>query len=70
VLQLTAGVPAACGASGDTGFSVSTGPITLNTGTAAYCIDETGVIRVNSAAAGGGAGPAAPCATSGFPPLQ
>jgi prepilin-type N-terminal cleavage/methylation domain-containing protein len=70
VLQLTAGVPAACGASGDTGFSVSTGPITLNTGTAAYCIDETGVIRVNSAAAGGGAGPPAPCATSKFPPLQ
>jgi type IV pilus assembly protein PilA len=67
---LTAGVPAACGASGDTGFSVGTGPITLNTGTAAYCIDETGVIRVNSAAAGGGASPPAPCATSGFPPLQ
>ena len=70
VRQLTAGVPAACGASGDTGFSVATGPLTLNTGTAAYCIDETGVIRVNSAAAGGGAGPAAPCSTSGFPPLQ
>ena len=69
-LALTTGVPAACAASGDNGFSVSAGPVTLSTGTAAYCIDETGVIRVNSAAAGGGAGPASPCATSGFPPLQ
>ncbi len=51
VLALTAGVPAACaGASGFTGFSVSAGPVTLSTGTAAYCIDETGVVRVDSAA--------------------
>ncbi len=69
VLALTAGVPAACGASGFTGFTVSAAPVTLSTGTAAYCIDETGVIRVNSQAAALGF-IAAPCAGSGFPPLQ
>src|SRR5580704_14795807 len=39
---------AACGASGDTGFSVTAAPVSLSTGTAAYCIDETGVIRFDS----------------------
>jgi prepilin-type N-terminal cleavage/methylation domain-containing protein len=65
--QLTAGVPAACGASGDTGFSVSATPVTLNsTGTTSYCIDETGVVRVNAA----GVLIPPPCSASGFPPLQ
>ena len=64
---LTAGVPAACGASGDTGFSISATPITLgSTGTASYCVDETGVVRVNAA----GIVIPAPCAASKFPPLQ
>jgi type IV pilus assembly protein PilA len=66
-LSLTAGVPAACGVSGDTGFSVSATPVTLNsTGTTSYCVDETGVVRVNAA----GIVIAPPCAGSGFPPLQ
>jgi type IV pilus assembly protein PilA len=68
VLALTAGVPAACGASGFTGFSVSAGPVSLSTGTAAYCIDETGVIRVDSAATV--LEVMNPCANSGKPPLQ
>jgi type IV pilus assembly protein PilA len=66
--QLTTGIPAACGVSGFTGFSVSAGPVTLSTGTAAYCIDETGVLRVDSAATAGEA--MNPCATSTKPPLQ
>jgi prepilin-type N-terminal cleavage/methylation domain-containing protein len=66
-VALTAGVPAACGVSGDTGFSVSATPVTLgSTGTASYCVDQTGVIRVNAL----GVVIAAPCSTSGFPPLQ
>ena len=65
--QLTAGVPAACGASGDTGFSISATPVTQNsTGTTSHCIDETGVVRVNAA----GFLIPPPCSTSGFPPLQ
>jgi prepilin-type N-terminal cleavage/methylation domain-containing protein len=68
VLALTAGVPAACAGSGFTGFSVSAGPVSLSTGTAAYCIDETGVIRVDSAATV--LEVMNPCATSGKPPLQ
>lgn len=66
-VALTAGVPAACGVSGDTGFSVSATPVTLNsTGTTSYCVDETGVVRVNAA----GVLIAPPCSGSGFPPLQ
>jgi type IV pilus assembly protein PilA len=68
--QLTAGIPASCGASGDTGFSVSASPVTLSsTGIARYCIDETGVVRVDSAGATNAPIPA-PCSRSGFPPLQ
>ena len=64
---LTSGIPAACGASGDTGYTISATPITQgSTGTASYCVDDTGVIRVNAA----GVVIAAPCYTSGFPPLQ
>ena len=66
VLALTTGVPAGC-ASGDTGFSISASPTGVSTGTASYCIDETGVLRVNAAAAGP-IGP--PCSGSGLPPLQ
>jgi hypothetical protein len=40
----------------------------LSTGTAAYCIDETGVVRVDSAATVGEV--MNPCSTSGKPPLQ
>ncbi|MFY9802165.1 MAG: prepilin-type N-terminal cleavage/methylation domain-containing protein [Candidatus Acidiferrales bacterium] len=66
-VALASGVPAACGASGDTGYSISATPVTLgSTGTASYCVDETGVIRVNSS----GVAIPAPCANSGFPPLQ
>ena len=68
VPSLTTGIPAACGTSGFTGFSVSAGPISLSTGTAAYCIDETGVVRVDSAATVGEL--MNPCSTSGKPPLQ
>ena len=66
-VQLTAGVPVACGVSGDTGFSVTAQPTTANsTGIASYCIDETGVVRVDPA----GSLIPAPCTTSGFNPLQ
>jgi len=68
VVQLTTGIPAGCATSGFTGFSVSAGPVTLNTGTAAYCIDETGVVRVDSAATVLEA--MNPCSASGKPPLQ
>jgi type IV pilus assembly protein PilA len=65
--QLTAGIPAACGTSGDTGFSVTAQPVTANsTGIASYCIDETGVVRVDPA----GSLLSAPCSKSGFSPLQ
>jgi type IV pilus assembly protein PilA len=65
---LTAGIPAACGGSGDTGFSVTAAPVSLSTGTAAYCVDETGVIRVDSAGTVGEN--MNPCSASGKPPLQ
>jgi prepilin-type N-terminal cleavage/methylation domain-containing protein len=65
--SLTAGIPAACGASGDSGYSVSATPNLLGaTGINSYCIDESGVIRVNSV----GLVIPAPCSNSGFPPLQ
>ncbi len=65
--SLTLGVPVACGASGDTGYTVSATPITQGiTGTASYCVDDTGVIRVNAA----GVVIPAPCDQSGFSPLQ
>jgi len=67
VLQLTANVPAGCANSGDTGFAVTANPLSANTGTTAYCIDTTGVIRSNTAAAIAGA--AAGCPT-GDSPLQ
>jgi type IV pilus assembly protein PilA len=65
-VALTAGVPAACGASGDVGFSISATPVSASTGTASYCVDESGVIRVNSL----GTLIAPTCSKSGFPPLQ
>jgi type IV pilus assembly protein PilA len=68
VAQLTTGIPAACPGSGWTGFSVSAGPITLSTGTAAYCIDETGVVRVDSGAVANEN--LNICSASGKPPLQ
>ncbi len=67
VVALTTGVPVACGASGDSGYSISATPVALGTtGTASYCVDETGVIRVN----GTGVVIPPPCSSSGFPPLQ
>jgi type IV pilus assembly protein PilA len=68
VLALPTGVPAGCATSGFTGFSVSAGPVTLNTGTAAYCIDETGVVRVDSAATA--LENMNNCSATGKPPLQ
>jgi type IV pilus assembly protein PilA len=69
VVALTTGIPAACGGkSGFTGFSVSAGPLALSTGTSAYCIDETGVVRVDSGATA--LENLNPCSTSGKPPLQ
>ncbi|HEX5424157.1 MAG TPA: prepilin-type N-terminal cleavage/methylation domain-containing protein, partial [Candidatus Acidoferrales bacterium] len=51
-VQLMTGIPVACGASGDTGFEVSAVPITVNTtGTASYCIDDSGVLRIDSTGA-------------------
>jgi type IV pilus assembly protein PilA len=61
--------PGVCPAVGLTGFSVTAIPITLNsTGNAAYCIDETGVVRIDVNGVGGGM--LAGCAQSLFPPLQ
>ena len=68
IASLTTGIPAACKTSGFTGFSVTAAPISLSTGTAAYCIDETGVIRVDSAATVGEL--LNPCSLSTKPPLQ
>lgn len=67
VVALVSGVPAACGGmSGDSGYSISATPVAASTGTASYCVDETGVIRVNAA----GVLISPPCSTSGYPPLQ
>ena len=67
VAQLVAGIPAACGASGDTGFEVSAVPITVNTtGTASYCIDDGGAVRVDSAG-GAGANGVYPCPAAMVP---
>lgn len=67
IASLTAGIPAACGASGDSGYSVSATPSFVGaTGINSYCIDESGVIRVNST----DLLIPAPCSLSGFPPLQ
>jgi prepilin-type N-terminal cleavage/methylation domain-containing protein len=65
---LTSGIPAACGGtSGDSGYSISATPVALGTtGTASYCVDETGVIRVSAI----GVLIPPPCSSSGFPPLQ
>jgi len=64
---LTLGIPAACGVSGDSGYSISATPVSLGTtGSASYCVDETGVIRFNTA----GVLIPPPCASSGYPPLQ
>lgn len=65
--QLLAGVPAACGASGDTGFEVSAVPLTLNvTGTASYCIDDSGGVRVDTTG-GPGANGVYPCPAAMVP---
>jgi type IV pilus assembly protein PilA len=67
VAALTLGIPAACGASGDSGYSISATPLAVGvTGTSSYCVDETGVIRVNA----NGALIPPPCSGSGYPPLQ
>ncbi len=67
VVALASGVPTACGASGDSGYSISATPVTPgSTGTSSYCVDETGVIRVNAT----GVLIPPPCSSSGYPPLQ
>ena len=61
--------PLGCPAVGLTSFSAVAIPITVNsTGNAAYCIDATGVVRVDVAGAMGGG--LANCSGSGFGPLQ
>jgi type IV pilus assembly protein PilA len=65
-VALTAGVPKGCAASGDVGFSISATPVSASTGTSSYCVDETGVIRVNPL----GTLIAPTCSKSGFTPLQ
>jgi type IV pilus assembly protein PilA len=66
---LVGNIPNGCTASGGLGFSVGTAPIQLTSGTAAYCIDETGVVRVNSNATALGY-PTSPCSQSGLVALQ
>jgi prepilin-type N-terminal cleavage/methylation domain-containing protein len=64
---LTSGVPAACTlGSGYTAFSVSAVPISPSTGTSSYCVDESGVVRVNAL----GAAIGVVCSASGLAPLQ
>jgi len=59
--------PAPCTAVGNTGFTVSAVPITLDsTGDISYCIDETGVVRFDV----NGAPIAGVCNASGLPALQ
>jgi type IV pilus assembly protein PilA len=57
-------VPSGCAAWGSTGYNFANNPLSANTGTTHYCIDESGVIR------GGAAALASPCTTSGGAPLQ
>lgn len=58
--------PSAGCASGHSHFSVDATPVSLNFGTVAYCIDDTGVLRENPL----GTAIAFPCSTSGMVPLQ
>ena len=51
-----ANVPAGCGASGDTGFAVGAVPQSPSTGTASYCVDDTGVVRSDTTGGGGVSG--------------
>jgi len=61
--------PAGCPAIGLTGFSITAVPIKVNsTGNAAFCIDETGGVRIDVAGVGGGM--LAACAASNFALLQ
>jgi type IV pilus assembly protein PilA len=66
---LTTGIPAGCPGSGNNGFNVAATPLAATTGTTGYCIDETGVIRIDVNEAPLAAIPA-PCSGSGMPPLQ
>jgi type IV pilus assembly protein PilA len=52
--------------SGHTGFSVDATPVSPSTGTTAYCIDDSGVLRYDPT----GTAIPFPCATSGMVPLQ
>jgi len=61
-----AAAPGGCANVGNTGFSVAATPQSASTGTASYCIDESGVVRFSAQAAA----PGATCSTSGLPPLQ
>jgi type IV pilus assembly protein PilA len=63
----TAAYTGPCAGWGLTGFNASAAAQSLNTGTASYCIDESGVVRVN--AQGGVTAPTSPCSTSAQPPL-
>ena len=65
-IPTAANVPAGCGASGDTGFAVGGVPQSTSTGTASYCIDDTGVIRSDTTGGGGVSG-VYPCPTADKP---
>jgi hypothetical protein len=59
--------PVPCVAVGNTGFTISAVPITLDsTGDTSFCLDETGVVRFDTT----GAVIGAVCSTSGLPALQ
>ncbi|MGA7622078.1 MAG: prepilin-type N-terminal cleavage/methylation domain-containing protein [Candidatus Acidiferrales bacterium] len=60
----TSAVPSGCAAWGSTGYNFANDPLSANTGTVHYCIDESGVIR------GGQAALSSPCTNSGGQPLQ
>jgi type IV pilus assembly protein PilA len=60
----TSAVPSGCAAWGSTGYNYAADPLSANTGTSHYCIDESGVIRTGAAAL------ASPCSTTGGQPLQ
>ena len=62
----TANPPVGCAASGQTGFSIDATPVSANTGTISYCIDESGVLRQGP----GTAALSDPCSASGGTVLQ
>ena len=50
-IQIAANVPPGCPGSGDTGFEISAVPLSPQTGTTSYCVDDTGVVRSDTTGA-------------------